>query len=81
MGNVWRPSSFCLLSLFMSKKDRIAVVLSIPYLLFVLLVVFNGGRPDTGLVIALPLIAYWGYRFIKNDISFLKVRDDTANTK
>jgi len=35
---------------------------------------YPGGReaPVAALIFTSPLIAYWGYRFIKNDISFLK---------
>jgi len=62
----------------MNKKDRIAVVISTPVLLFVLLCLIQGNRADIqaaafGLLL---LVCYWGYRFIQNDISFLKVKDD-----
>jgi len=58
----------------MSKKDRIAIVVSILYFLFPLAVLFDGARdaPIAAIVFMSPLIAYWGYRFIKGDISFLK---------
>jgi len=58
----------------MSRKDRIAIVVSILYFLFPLVVLFDGASdaPIAALVFTSPLIAYWGYRFIKNDISFLK---------
>lgn len=58
----------------MKKKDRIAIVVSILYFLFPLGVLFEGSRdaPVAALVFMSPLVAYWGYRFIKNDISFLK---------
>ena len=62
----------------MSKKDRIAVVASTPVLLFVLLCLIHGNSADIqaaafGLLL---LVCYWGYRFIQNDISFLKIEDD-----
>ncbi len=59
----------------MNKKDRIAVVISIVYFLFPLGILFDGGNgaPIVALIFTSPLIAYWGYRFIKNDISFLKI--------
>ncbi|NYT73371.1 hypothetical protein HZU72_13150 [Halomonas sp. QX-2] len=64
----------------MNKKDRIAIVVSILYFLFPLAVLFEGSSdaPIAALVFMSPLIAYWGYRFIKNDISFLKnsAKDD-----
>jgi Sec-independent protein secretion pathway component TatC len=53
----------------MNKKDRVAIVLSIPYIVFVAAVMLTD---PGGLIIAIPLFAYWGYRFIKGDISFLK---------
>lgn len=61
----------------MNKKDRIAVVVSIP-LLFIgaLLLTGNGSEQLMGLMLSVPLFCYWGYRFIQNDISFLKIEDD-----
>jgi hypothetical protein len=61
----------------MNKKDRIAVVLSIP-LLFIgaLLLTSKGSEQLVGFMVSVPLFCYWGYRFIKNDISFLKIEDD-----
>lgn len=59
----------------MTKKDRIAVVVSVVYLFLVCLITI--GNKDVGILIfLLVLLGYWGYRFIKNDISFLKVKDD-----
>ncbi len=57
----------------MSKKDRIAVVLSIPYLIFCLFGAVEA--PAIGLILGIPLFIYWGYRFVKNDISFLKAKE------
>jgi len=58
----------------MSKKDRVAIVVSIVYFLLPLVVLFSGASdaPFAAIVFMSPLIGYWGYRFIKNDISFLK---------
>lgn len=58
----------------MNKKDRIAVVVSIVYF-FILIPAFLK-HPDEGVLFAIPVFVYWGYRFIQNDISFLKVKDD-----
>jgi hypothetical protein len=58
----------------MTKKDRIAIVLSIPFLIASILRLISGGY-DTSLEVALflaPVFVYWGYRFIKGDISFMK---------
>ena len=61
----------------MNKKDRIAVVLSILYLFLPLSIVGGGGEgPEIALGMVAVLVAYWGYRFIKGDMSFLKRRDD-----
>lgn len=56
----------------MNKKDRIAVVLSVPVLIFLVLFLFSGGEGVLiALVLGTPLFIYWGYRFIKGDISFI----------
>ena len=58
----------------MTKKDRIAIVLTIPFLLMSLLLLINQSPywiGETFVLIAPPLV-YWGYRFIKDDISFMK---------
>jgi hypothetical protein len=58
----------------MSTKDRIAIVVSILYFLVPLFAMFTG-KPAmviATLLASLPLLVYWGYRFIKNDISFFK---------
>lgn len=59
----------------MTKKDRIAVVVSIFYFFFVCLFSLLEGELS-GAMFLTPLICYWSYRFIKNDISFLKMKDD-----
>lgn len=55
----------------MNKKDRIAVVISILVLFFSAL-----DKGDALIVVAPFVLLYWSYRFIKNDISFLKVKDE-----
>jgi hypothetical protein len=65
----------------MNKKDRIAVVVSvvlIPILFGVLIPVISS-KTDSIIFAWLALITtccYWSYRFIKNDISFFKVKDE-----
>ena len=58
----------------MNKKDRIAIVISILYFLFPLCILFGGAGDaiSAAIIFTSPLIAYWGFRFIKDDISFLK---------
>lgn len=58
----------------MNKKDRIAVVISTA-LLFFGLVFALANTAGLTLIIGLVLITYWGYRFIKNDISFIKIKE------
>ena len=56
----------------MNKKDRIAVVLNILYIIFLFILEENRVIIDVqGLMLSLPLIGYWVYRFISGDISFL----------
>lgn len=58
----------------MNRKDRIAVVVSI-FLMPVGIIWFKDAEA-AGLITLVPLSIYWSYRFIKNDISFLKVKDE-----
>lgn len=66
----------------MNKKDRIAIVTSVIYTLFCILAGASTNPEKSGAMLfifisfMLPLFVYWGYRFIKNDISFLKMKDD-----
>jgi hypothetical protein len=57
----------------MTKKDRIAISVSILLLLLTALWSAELGKPGPLVLIGFaPLVLYWGYRFIKNDISFLQ---------
>lgn len=57
----------------MTKKDRVALVISVVYLFFPLLLLADRGVRNLppALLFTIPIVIYWGYRFIKNDISFL----------
>ena len=58
----------------MSKKDRIALVISFFYTLLSFSLATNRGYSDwhiTLIILLVPVMIYWSYRFIKNDISFL----------
>ena len=57
----------------MSKKDRIALVISFFYTLLSCSLTINTGSEWYILLIILllPVMIYWSYRFIKNNISFL----------
>ncbi|MGR6751731.1 hypothetical protein [Aeromonas veronii] len=54
----------------MNKKDRIASVISLFGLVLMILFVFGGAAP-LAVISFLIIAAYWGYRFIKGDISFI----------
>jgi len=58
----------------MNKKDRIAIIVTGIPLLFALPMLLQGH--EEGFWITLPILIYWGYRFIQNDISFLKINGD-----
>lgn len=53
----------------MTKKDRVAIVVSVIYAFVPLFGMANG--EDGAFLFVLPIVIYWGYRFIKGDISFL----------
>ena len=58
----------------MTRKDRIAIVLTTPFLIAIALRIIQGGggmAEETAVIVA-PVVVYWGYRFIKGDISFMK---------
>lgn len=60
----------------MNKKDRIALVVSVLVLGIALLIMLQGnGGLELGTFILFILFTYWGYRFIKNDISFLQIKE------
>ncbi|PSJ23045.1 hypothetical protein CVH10_03915 [Halomonas sp. ND22Bw] len=60
----------------MTKRDRKAVVVSVLGLIFALIVAIPNSPMRIALIVWLPLILfYWGCRFIKNDISFFKVKE------
>jgi hypothetical protein len=58
----------------MTKKDRIAIVITVIYSLLPIRAVVEG---EDGIlfVLVIPVLLYWGYRFIKNDISFIGNND------
>lgn len=57
-----------------SKKDRIALVISI------LLVVFGVATGEVFFIALFCILIYWGVRIIKNNISFIKF-DGRGRTK
>ena len=61
----------------MTKKDRIAVSIS-----FIILIIGILDYDGAGPALCFPaLILYWLFRFIKNDISFIKSKDKRESEK
>ena len=62
----------------MTKQDRIAVSISVAWLFLGIMSAISSN--DWGPFAAFPflLVIYWGYRFIKNDISFLQRNPKTT---
>ena len=66
----------------MTKKDRIAISISILLLLLTAFWSASLGKPAPVVILGFtPLVLYWGYRFIKNDISFMRRSPKTKNDK
>jgi uncharacterized membrane protein len=77
----------------MTTKDRIAISISAIWILIMALVaaeysstiMFGGNERGNGLYylaqFSSPVFFYWAYRFIKNDISFLRRSPKTINEK
>lgn len=59
----------------MSKTDRIAIVLSLFYLVVPLVALSDGVEAIEAFFICIPLLGYWGHRFIKGDISFMGTKE------
>lgn len=67
----------------MTKKDRVAVVATVfSGLLMCFMLTFSSSHPSNqngefgAFFVAVILACYWSYRFIQNDISFLKIKGD-----
>jgi hypothetical protein len=58
----------------MNRKDRIAVVVTAIYTLLSSMWLAVAFAPFV--LMLLPAVCYWAYRFIQNDISFLKIKND-----
>lgn len=57
--------------MMITKKDRIALVFSAITLVLSFALLFSVDAA-VGVLGICGLIGYWGYRYIKNDISFIK---------
>lgn len=58
----------------MTTKDRIALVVTVIYGLFLIFIFLEGNNEEL-ITFTLPVVIYWGYRFIKNDISFINNKE------
>ena len=67
----------------MTKKDRIAIFISITWVLIIALVSAEQRHDQFSqfCVFSSPVFFYWAYRFIQNDISFMGRNSKTANDK
>lgn len=63
----------------MTKKDRIAIVATAIYL-FLPISAAMGGDAEFGVLALSPVVVYWGYRFIRGDISFLGSSNDEESS-
>jgi len=54
----------------MTKKDRIAIVVTVIYSLLPISAMVSGDG-EALFFLVIPVLLYWGYRFVKNDISFI----------
>ena len=67
----------------MTKKDRIAVSISITWILIIALIAASQRRDNLEIfsVFSSPVFFYWAYRFIQNDLAFLQRNPKTTNDK
>jgi hypothetical protein len=59
----------------MNKRDRRAVAISVFFIILGVISIF-GGAPNLFVFAIIFLAAYWGYRFTKGDINFIKTNDE-----
>ena len=65
----------------MTKKDRIAISISVAWLFLGIVISLAENSWNPFIQLGFLLVIYWGYRFIKNDISFLRRSPKTTNDK
>ena len=65
----------------MSKKDRIAVSISVLLLPITIFWSAEKNNPVPFILFFSPVILYWIYRFIQNDLTFLQRNPKTAKDK
>jgi hypothetical protein len=65
----------------MTKKDRIAISISVAWLFLGIVISLAENSWNPFIQLGFLLVIYWGYRFIKNDISFLQRSPKTTNEK
>lgn len=62
----------------MTKKDRIAIAISV-VLFLAPLAVLMAGEPVLFVLWSTPIVLYWAYRFVKGDISFFLRKNNNDN--
>ena len=65
----------------MTKKDRIAISISVAWLFLGIVISLAENSWNPFIQLGFLLVIYWGYRFIQNDISFMRRNPKTANDK
>ena len=65
----------------MTKKDRIAVSISVAWLFLGIVISLAENSWNPFIQLGFLVVIYLGYRFIKNDISFLRRSPKTTNDK
>ena len=65
----------------MTKKDRIAISISVAWLFLGIVISLAENNWNPFIQLGFLVVIYWGYRFIKNDISFLQRSPKTTNEK
>ena len=65
----------------MTKQDRIAVSISVAWLFLGIVISLAENNWNPFIQLGFLVVIYWGYRFIKNDISFLQRSPKTTNEK
>ena len=65
----------------MTKKDRIAISISVLCIPITIFWSAEKNNPVPFILFFSPVILYWGYRFIQNDLAFLQRNPKTAKDK
>ncbi len=72
--------------MYISRKDRIAIVISLLWFLVISALAFSENELTKAIAASLffalvPLTLYWGTRFIRNNISFMNFERQTSSDR